>query len=79
MGALSVTLEPWKDRKAKGMDVESIIRKFERACADIQEAVIFGLNPPAIPGLGMSSGLQMQLLDINNRAGADCSRPAADT
>lgn len=66
MGALSVTLTPWNERKGKGMSVESIIAKFEAACAGIQEAVIFGLNPPAIPGLGMSSGLQLQLLDINN-------------
>ena len=28
--------------------------------------MVFSLNPPAIPGLGQSSGLQMQLLDINN-------------
>ncbi|MDE5573033.1 MAG: efflux RND transporter permease subunit, partial [Muribaculaceae bacterium] len=28
--------------------------------------IIFSINPPAIPGLGMTSGLQMQLLDINN-------------
>lgn len=66
MGALSVTLTPWNERKGKGMSVESIIAKFEAACAGIQEAVIFGINPPAIPGLGMSSGLQLQLLDINN-------------
>jgi multidrug efflux pump subunit AcrB len=34
--------------------------------APIEEAVVFALNPPAISGLGMSSGLQMQILDINN-------------
>ena len=27
---------------------------------------MFAFNPPSIPGLGMSAGLEMQLLDINN-------------
>lgn len=70
MGALNVVLKPWKERKGKDHDVESVIERFNAACADIQEAEIFGVNPPAIPGLGMSSGLQMQLLDINNHGPA---------
>ncbi|MCM1348157.1 MAG: multidrug efflux RND transporter permease subunit [Firmicutes bacterium] len=70
LGALSVVLKPWKDRKGKDHDVESVIRRFEEVCADIQEAQIFGLNPPSIPGLGMASGIEMQLLDINNRGAA---------
>lgn len=70
MGAISVTLTPWKDRKGKGQTAAAIIKKFEEACSDIQEAVIFAVNPPAIPGLGMSSGLEMQLLDINNLGAA---------
>ena len=34
------------------------------------EPIVFSINPPAIPGLGMTSGMQMQILDINN-LGAD--------
>lgn len=67
MGALMVTLTPWNKRKAKDQSVDAVIAKFDKACSDIQEASIFAINPPAIPGLGNSSGLQMQLLDINNR------------
>lgn len=66
LGALSVVLKPWSERKGRSHDVESVIKRFEESCADIQEAIVFGLNPPAIPGLGMASGLQMQLLDISN-------------
>ncbi|MBD5308680.1 MAG: efflux RND transporter permease subunit [Bacteroides sp.] len=65
-GSLFVMLEPWKDRKAKSLRVDAVIDSLNRLCADIQEAVVFALNPPAIPGLGESSGLEMQLLDINN-------------
>lgn len=66
LGSVITTLKPWKERKAKSESVDASIEQFEEDCAGIQEAIIFGLNPPAIPGLGMTSGLQLQLLDINN-------------
>lgn len=66
MGAIQVTLSPWSERKGRGESVDAVIERFERATASIQEAEIFAVNPPSIPGLGMSSGLEMQLLDINN-------------
>lgn len=70
LGSLFVTLKPWKDRKSKDESVEAVIKKFDEACADIQEAIIFALNPPAIPGLGLTAGLEMNLLDINNLGAA---------
>lgn len=70
LGSLIVTLTPWNQRRGKGQSVDDVIDRFQSESADIQEAVVFALNPPAIPGLGMASGLEMQLLDINNR-GAD--------
>ncbi len=77
LGALMVTLKPWNERKGKDSGVDAIIERFEESCSDIQEAIIFALNPPAIPGLGLASGLQMQLLDINNR-GPEAMRNALD-
>lgn len=66
MAGCFVMLEPWKDRKSRQEKINAIIAKADEVCATIQEPVVFSLNPPAIPGLGASSGLQMQLLDINN-------------
>ena len=66
MGGMMVTLKPWNERKGKAHDVESVIQRFNMDMANIQEASIFGVNMPPIPGLGQSSGLEMQLLDINN-------------
>ncbi|MDE5845690.1 MAG: multidrug efflux RND transporter permease subunit [Muribaculaceae bacterium] len=66
LGSMFVTLKPWSERKKKDQKVFAVIDKVNAATADIQEAIIFSINPPAIPGLGMTSGLQMQLLDINN-------------
>lgn len=65
MGGCFVILEPWAKRKAKSLQINEIIGKVNEITARYQEPVIFSLNPPAIPGLGMTSGLQMQILDIN--------------
>lgn len=66
MGSLVVVLKPWSERRSKSEHVNAVIAKVNEISAGIQEAVVFSLNPPSIPGLGMTSGLQMQLLDINN-------------
>ncbi len=65
MGSLFVILEPWGDRKSKSEKIDAIIDKANEIGASMQEPIIFSLNPPSIPGLGMTSGLEMQLLDIN--------------
>lgn len=70
MGGVIVVLNPWNERRKSGESASDVIEKFDAACADIQEGLVFGINPPAIPGLGMASGLQMQLLDINNLGAA---------
>ena len=66
-GSMIVMLKPWKERGRKG-SVDHVIAKVDEiaASAKYQGASIFALNPPAIPGLGMSSGLEMNLLDINS-------------
>ena len=64
-GSYFVILEPWSKRGKKG-SVENVISMVDEISEKFQEAIIFSINPPAIPGLGVSSGLQMQLLDINN-------------
>ena len=66
MGSLFVVLEPWSQRKAKSESVNGIIAKVNEITAGYQEPIVFSINPPSIPGLGMTSGLQMQILDINN-------------
>lgn len=66
LGSMFVVLKSWDERKGKNQSVNAVIEKTYELTSDIQEAIVFSVNPPAIPGLGMSSGLQMQLLDINN-------------
>lgn len=64
--SLFVVLKPWKERKGKGQDVWSIMDKVNEIAARHPEAMIFSANPASIPGLGNSSGLSLQLLDINS-------------
>ncbi len=64
-GTVMVMLTPWKDRGRKG-SVDNVIAKVNEISAKYQGAQIFSVNPPAIPGLGLSSGLEMNLLDINS-------------
>lgn len=61
-----VILKNWNERKGKGHTAADITNRFNREAYGIQEAQIFALVPPAIPGLGASGGLQLQLEDRNN-------------
>lgn len=78
MGSLFVVLKPWKERKGKAESVDGVMARVSEIAAGYQEPIIFSINPPSIPGLGMTSGLEMQLLDINN-LGADALADAIAT
>lgn len=65
MATFMVMLKPWGKRGHNG-SIDDVMAVVDRIAARQQEAITFCLNPPAIPGLGLSSGLQMQLLDISN-------------
>ena len=70
MGSLFVVLKPWSERKGKNQDVNAVMARVSEISAAYQEPIVFSINPPAIPGLGMTSGMQMQILDINNLGAA---------
>ncbi|MDE5843718.1 MAG: efflux RND transporter permease subunit, partial [Muribaculaceae bacterium] len=66
LGILMVELAPW-NKRGKSESVDAIMEKVDMiAASKFPEAQIFSVNPPAIPGLGIEGGLQLQLLDINN-------------
>lgn len=64
-GSLLVTLQPWNKRKGKDSGIDAVIAHVNEIGTRYPEAISFSVNPPAIPGLGMSSGLEMQILDIS--------------
>ena len=65
-GTYFVLLKNWNERKGKCHTAKDFFTRFNREAYGIQEAQIFALVPPAIPGLGASGGLQLQLEDRKN-------------
>ncbi len=78
LGSMFVVLKPWAERKAKGQTAFALVDKVNEMTADIQEAIVFSIDPPAIPGLGVSAGLQLQLLDINNLGAKELKQAVGD-
>jgi HAE1 family hydrophobic/amphiphilic exporter-1 len=61
--AAFVTLDPWGERKEPELQVGGILQSVQGRLAGIQEAIVFGLNPPPIQGLGAAGGFEYQLED----------------
>jgi HAE1 family hydrophobic/amphiphilic exporter-1 len=62
-GTLFVTFTPWSERLPKGHTLEEIMNSMRQAFAGIKEATIFPFAPPAIRGLGVRGGFEMQVQD----------------
>ena len=60
---LWVTMKPWSEREEPSLKQDTIMTKLQGQFRRIQEAIVFAFLPPAIPGLGVSGGFQMQLQD----------------
>lgn len=60
-GTIFVSLNPWDDRKGKEHHVQAVIAKIRAATAHIKEARVIPIAPPAIPGLGATSGFTFEL------------------
>ncbi len=61
VGTLFVNLKHWNDRDLETESVPMVMEEIRRRTADITEARILVIAPPAIPGLGQSSGFTFEL------------------
>ncbi len=57
-------LKPWGERSGKEQRVQAVIQRALVGLGGIKDAIVFPLNPPAIPELGTSSGFDFWLQDI---------------
>ncbi|WP_406694457.1 multidrug efflux RND transporter permease subunit [Singulisphaera sp. Ch08] len=65
--AMYITYEPWEEREGKpGQSQDEILGNFMGQVQQVREAMVFAFPPPAIQGLGVSGGFQMQ---VEDRAG----------
>ena len=59
-----VVLKDWKERSGKDHSAQAVVNRFNaQAYGMIQEAQVFGIIPPVIPGMGNTGGLQFELED----------------
>ena len=58
-----VVMEPWDERTTPETSQDAILAHLNREFSQIQEAIAFVFAPPAISGLGVAGGFQMQLQD----------------
>jgi len=63
-GLAFIRLKPWEERKGREHGVKAIIQRSLIGLGGIKDAVVFPLNPPAIPELGTSSGFDFWLQDV---------------
>ena len=60
-GTVFVNLKHWDERDPETESVVAIMAEIQRRTADIKEARILVVSPPAIPGIGQSSGFTFEL------------------
>jgi hydrophobe/amphiphile efflux-1 (HAE1) family protein len=71
-----VVFEPWGDRTAANEKQEAILTHLRRNFYLIQDAIAVAFLTPALPGLGMASGFEMQVQDRGS-LGLDTLQKAA--
>ncbi len=63
-----VTLKPWDERKSKAEQLSSIQANLQQRLGGVGQGLAFSFPPPAIPGIGTSGGVTME---IEDRSGSD--------
>jgi len=74
LGQAFLHLKDWKYRSGAANGAAAIAQRANRALSRIRDAQVFVLLPPAVPGLGRSSGFDLELED---RAGLGHERMMA--
>ncbi|MGO1272404.1 MAG: efflux RND transporter permease subunit, partial [Pseudomonas helleri] len=59
-----IRLKDWSERTGAGQDAASIAQRATEALSSIGDANVFVMQPPAVRGLGQSSGFDLQLKDL---------------
>ena len=61
MGTIFVSLKPWDERKSKDEQLQAVLAQVMKSTSTIKEARVIAIAPPAIPGLGATSGFTFEL------------------
>jgi multidrug efflux pump len=63
-GLAFIRLKPWEERPGKDHRAQAVIQRALVGFGGIKDAIVYPLNPPAIPELGTSSGFDFWLQDL---------------
>ena len=58
-GLLFVSLKDFEERNSEALSAPAVIQAAALDYADIKEGLVIPLNPPSIPGLGVTAGFEM--------------------
>ena len=74
-GTFFVVLKDWKERKGREHHAAAVVERFNaEVYARVQQAQVFAMIPPAIPGLGATGGLQLELEDRRSLGAAEMQK-----
>jgi hydrophobe/amphiphile efflux-1 (HAE1) family protein len=62
-GTMFIRLADWSDRSGNGLSANELSKAFTAALGEIQDANVFIVAPPAVPGLGTGNGFTMMIQD----------------
>ncbi|MCQ8783713.1 efflux RND transporter permease subunit [Mangrovibrevibacter kandeliae] len=71
-----VRLKDWAQREDQAASASAIARRAMGAFSQLRDAMVFALAPPAVPGLGTSSGFSVYLQDLGNAGHAALKQTA---
>jgi len=63
-GMAFVKLKDWSERHGSAHDADAIAARAMKAMSGIRDASVYVLSPPAVHGLGESSGFDLELQDV---------------
>ncbi len=61
VGTNFVSLKPWDERTSKSEQLQAVVNEIQRRMADLKEARVLAIAPPAINGLGATAGFTFEL------------------
>ncbi|MCA3785795.1 multidrug efflux RND transporter permease subunit [Burkholderia sp.] len=70
--------QPWPERKARGLTIDTIAAEMRKRLATVTEASIVVAMPPPVQGLGSTGGFAMRLEDRNGLGTAALAKATQD-
>ncbi len=61
--AFYIIFKDWSERTDPSLSQEAIVKNLRRQFMGVQDGIVFAFVPPAIQGLGVAGGFQMQIED----------------